>query len=94
MELHNKFKKEVTSPIDNEKINLIEELPPIDNEAAQPPLKQHKRSPTMESRLSLADHDSNKERSINSSASSRKSSKSKENIFRKLKTKLKEKLEK
>ena len=102
MELHNKFKKTVTSPINNEAINLIEELPPSQETDS---LKNHRKrsSITNDSRISLTDEYENnslvntisKEKSVtNSAASSRASSKSKQSVFKKLKTKFREKFEK
>lgn len=96
MELHNKFRKQVTSPIDNETINVIEQLPPLESKEI---LQANRRSVLLNetsSSISASEKtNDSKSQKLNRSLS-RKSSirfKSKENVFKKLKSKLKEKLD-
>ena len=93
MELHNKFKKSATSPINNETINSIEKL----NQDTTQPQRNKRESLENDSRISLSDLE-NRERISTASASASSSKKTdkkklKENVFKKLKTKIKEKLD-
>lgn len=105
MELHNKFKKEVTSPINSETINIIEELPPLETKEVLQLQVNRKSSFLKEkspSSISINEkpNETKSQKRVESRSPSRKSeirsnskAKSKENVFKKLKSKLKEKLD-
>ena len=103
MELHNKFRKEVKSPINNETINKIEQIesiPVIDNNEKSNDFNLKRSSVLSESSSTLNrlnNFENNKQEknetlSVKNNVSVGKNS-HKENVFKKLKSKFKEKLD-
>ena len=103
MELHNKFRKEVKSPINNETINKIEQIesiPIIDRNEKSNDFNLKRSSVLSESSSTLNrlnNFENNKQEkndtlSVKNNVSVGKNS-HKENVFKKLKSKFKEKLD-
>ena len=103
MELHNKFRKEVKSPINNETINKIEQIesiPVIDSNEKSNDFNLKRSSVLSESSSTLNrlnNFENNKQEkndtlSVKNNVSVGKNS-HKENVFKKLKSKFKEKLD-
>jgi hypothetical protein len=103
MELHNKFRKEVKSPINNETINKIEQIesiPVIDSNEKSNDFNLKRSSVLSESSSTLNrlnNFENNKQEkndtlSVKNNVLVRKNS-HRENVFKKLKSKFKEKLD-